>query len=253
MELWSNKTTTNAHLLRKWALEKMMSRKSVSGSSTMMSMDGEEPGLKTISGTKWISNLSCLSLFDWYSHNPFVIEHSSLISQTSSDDVNMISFDFQCSLFRYWFWLGVRLRLKTKRIKRVTQHERQDELDSMKMEDLNTRASVILTEKVSGTVGVYIITTTSIDLYPSFYRLVSRSIRFVSNTWSTTVAVPPWSPSCQHPPVNSLAKGHLPSRCDWSRPLRYSSDCACSQYVSLSTPTTHSTFAIPSHKTAIHI
>jgi len=82
-----------------------MSRKSVSGSSTMMSMDGEEPGLKTIS------------------------EHSSLISQTSSDDVNMISFDFQCSLFR------------------VTQHERQDELDSMKMEDLNTRASVILTEK----------------------------------------------------------------------------------------------------------
>lgn len=37
----------------------------------------------------------------------------------------------------------------------MTQHERQDELDSMKMEDLNTRASVILTEKVSGTVGVY--------------------------------------------------------------------------------------------------
>lgn len=35
--------------------------------------------------------------------------------------------------------------------KRVTQHERQDELDSMKMEDLNTRASVILTEKVSDT------------------------------------------------------------------------------------------------------
>ena len=27
-------------------------------------------------------------------------EHSSLISHTSSEDVNAISFDFQCSLFR---------------------------------------------------------------------------------------------------------------------------------------------------------
>ena len=34
------------------------------------------------------------------STDPFYTEHSSLISQTSSDDVNMISFDFQCSLFR---------------------------------------------------------------------------------------------------------------------------------------------------------
>lgn len=72
--------------------------------ATMMSTD-DEPALKTIS------------------------EASSVISQTSSDDVNMISFDFQCSLFR------------------VTQHERQDELDAMKMEDLNTRASVLLNEK----------------------------------------------------------------------------------------------------------
>jgi protein kinase D len=58
-----------------------------------------------------------------------ISEASSAMSHTSSEDINAISFDLQSSLFR------------------ETMLESQDDLDKMTMEDLNTRASVMLNKK----------------------------------------------------------------------------------------------------------